>query len=136
MTYGRDTYCLDELRTGRTVSGAELVAQAVYRRLTTARGTLRDGDEGLIYGLDVQGFVGSVGTESSIAALPDVIRSEVSKDGRIETCDVTVLPERHADGTVSLTISIDCTLADEDSGFSLSLSVSDVSVALLGITTS
>jgi hypothetical protein len=134
MTYGRDVYCFDHMVTGRLATGAELVAQALYRRLTTPRGTLRDGDEGLVYGIDMLGFVGTVGTVAAIDALPDVIRAEAQKDDRLDTINVKIFSEKASDGLVTLFVDIDATLADEDSDFRLSISVSDVTIALLGVT--
>lgn len=135
MSYGADTFCYDQLFTGRLATGAELVAQAVFRRLTTTRGTLRDGDEGLVYGIDLLSFVGTVGTDAAVDALPDVVRAEVLKDDRVDRCDVRVLANRSPDGTVELLLDVDCSLADEDGDFQLSVSVSNVTVALLGVTT-
>jgi hypothetical protein len=136
VSYGTDIFCYDRLMTGRLASRAEVVAQAVFRRLTTARGTLRDGDEGLVYGLDLLGFVGTVGTDAAIAALPDAIRAECLKDDRVDACDVSVLADRGTDGLVTLLIDVGCSLANEDDVFRLSVSVSNVEVALLGVITS
>jgi hypothetical protein len=134
--YGKDTFCFDEIQTGRIVTGAELVAQAVYRRLTTPRGTLRGGEEESIYGLDLLDFVGRVGSSAATDALPDVVEAEVLKDDRILSCTCTVARTVYTDATVALALAIDCTLRDEDEVFTLTLGVSDVAVSVVGLTLS
>jgi len=134
--FGQDTYCYDEILPGRLVSGPELVAQAVYRRLTTPRGTLDDGDEGAVYGLDLLGFIGTVGTRNAIDAIPEAVRSEVLKDDRVDSVEAGVDATIGTDGAVALSITVDAQLADETGSFTLTIGVSDLDVALLGVTVS
>lgn len=134
MSYGTDTYCYDQIRTGRFATGLELLAQAIYRRLTTPRGTLDDGEEGTVYGLDVLDFTGTVGSDSAVDALPDVVRAEVLKDDRVDRCEVSAAIERGTDGLVVINLDVDVFPADESTPFQLSISVSDVTTALLGVT--
>lgn len=131
--YGTDTYCYDSLRTGRLVSGAELVAQAIFRRLTTTRGTLRDGAEGETYGLDIQDFVGQVGNANAADAIPDAIAAEVLKDDRVDGVVVEATRQGLSTGLVTFVINIDATLRDGTDSFTLTIKVSDLSVDLLGI---
>ncbi len=135
MTYGKDTWAYDRIQTGRLASGIELVAQAIFRRLNTARGTLRDGDEGLVYGMDLLDFVGTVGTDAAVAVLPDAARAEVLKDDRVSRCEASAAVERSTDGLVSIILDLDCALVDENETFTLSIGVNDITVALLGVTT-
>jgi hypothetical protein len=130
--YGVDVYCWDRLRTGRLVRGPELVAQAIYRRLTTPRGTLRDGEEGTVYGLDIQDFIGQVGTANAVAAIPALIRAEVLKDDRVTNATVTAATTTDRAGLVSVVIQISAELVNEGDRFELTLGVSSVSVAVLG----
>ena len=132
--YGVDIYAWDRLRTGRLVRGPELVAQAIYRRLTTPRGTLRDGEAGSVYGLDIQDFIGQVGTANAIAAIPALIRAEVLKDDRITNATVTATSTTDRAGLVAVRIQIEAELVNEGDRFELTLGVSSVSVALLGFT--
>lgn len=88
--YGYDVSCMTGLRTGRMVSGVRLVAEAVYRRLTTPRGTLLGGEDEANYGLDLAGMLGSAVTPGAIAALPGRIENELLKDERIESVTVEV----------------------------------------------
>lgn len=135
MSFGTDTYCYDQIRTGRLASGLELLAQAIYRRLTTPRGTLDDGDEGLVYGLDLLDFTGTLGTDEAADAIPDMVLAEVLKDDRVERCEVSSTVERGTDGLVVINIDVDVFPADQSQSFTLSLAVNDVTVALLGVTT-
>jgi len=131
--FGRDTSCFDELRTGRLVSGTDLLAEAIYRRLTTPRGTLRDGDEGLVYGLDLQGFVGTVGTQDAADALPDAVIAEVLKDDRVERCECSAAAQTGTDGLTTIILDVDVFPRDQTENFTLTLSVDDVTVELLGV---
>lgn len=133
--FGTDSYCYDAIRTGRLVSGVELLAQAIYRRLTTARGTLDDGEEGSVYGLDILDFVGTVGTDAAVGAIPDVVLAEVLKDDRVERAEISASIERGTDGLVTINLDVDVFPANEGQSFTLSLAVSDVTVALLGVST-
>lgn len=135
MSYGSDLWCYDSISTGRLVSGAELVAQAIYRRLTTARGTLQWGEDESIYGLDLFDFVGRVGTANAIDALPDVVSAEILKDDRVLTADVLLTSVTGTDGLMALTLAITATLRDADEAFTLTLAVSNVSVSVVGFTT-
>lgn len=130
MTLGQDTWCADELRTGRYATGATNVALAAYRRLITPKGTLRGGDDEADYGLDLSELVGSLADPSDSAALPGRIRAELSKDERILTLDVVVLTV--TDGpTVSYEVTIQAETADGP--FELTLDVDDVTTEIVGL---
>jgi hypothetical protein len=131
--FGTDTWCTDQIFTGRLASGVELVAQAAYRRLTTARGTLRDGDDGQVYGTDVSDFVGMVGPDNAVDALPDVVVAELLKDDRLERVDVNASIVRDSAGLATVTLEIDAGCRDSGETFTLTLAVGDVTTALLGL---
>lgn len=133
MSFGQDTFCYDQIVTGRLASGVDVLAQAIYRRLTTPRGTLDDGDEGLVYGLDVLDFVGTLGTDAAVDAIPDVVRAEVLKDDRVDRVEITAKIERLSSGLVVINLDVDVFPADESTAFQLTLAVSNVTVALLGV---
>lgn len=126
--FGRDLSCMTGITTGRFVSGARLVAEAIYRRLTTPRGMLRGGEDERNYGLDVCSLVGQSAAPAMLASIPGRIRAEVLKDERVERVEVRVL--RLIDGPkVSLRISI---RAITGAGpFELQLLATQVDVALL-----
>lgn len=121
---------MDALRTGVLVSGPRLVAEASYRRLRTTRGMLRGGEDEANYGLDLADLIGSVATKSDAAALPGRVQAELLKDERVESVTVTVTSTVDGPAT-SWTVSVEGTTADGP--FSLVLSVSEVTVDLLGI---
>lgn len=136
MTYGRDTYMVrGELRTGRTVSGVELIAQACYLRLTTPRGTLDDGDEGVVYGLDVCDFLGRRTTADAVDTIAAAVEAELLKDDRIASVEASATIVRGTDGLDAITLDARVfPYAEAGAAFVLSLAVSQVTVALLGVT--
>lgn len=129
--FGTDTSCLTGLRTGRLASGVQLVAEAIYRRLSTPRGMLRGGDDEANYGIDLADMIGQVSTPSQVAALPGQIQSEVKKDERVQEVTVTATAATGSAGDVTWAISIECTTALGP--FSLVLSVNAVTVELLNL---
>jgi hypothetical protein len=131
--FGVEMWCTDRLRTGKYVSGRVALAQAIYRRLTTPRGTLRGGDAEQAYGIDLPGFVGRTAIPIALAALPGIIRAELLKDDRISDVVATVIADTPDNGLVTLTITIRVVAADEDEEFSLTLAASSATIELLGI---
>ncbi len=129
---GRDISCTTELRTGRFATGARVVAEAAYRRLTTPRGMLRGGEEEANYGLDLTELCGNTNPKAAAAALPGRIRSELTKDERIDpstiVVDVLVVVEGPA---TSFTITIEAQAAAGP--FTLKVLASAVTVELLGL---
>ncbi len=130
--FGRDTSATDGLRTGRFSTGARLVAEAAYRRLTTPRGTLRGGEHEADYGLDLTELVGSSTTKSDALALEGRISNELAKDERILSTVVSVVLATDGPST-SLDIQVSATTADGP--FTLVLLASDVTVELLDLVT-
>lgn len=130
MSYGTDTYCYDRPVTGRLATGVELLAQACYRRLTTPRGTLDDGEDGVVYGTDIADFVGRHDADLAPAA----VEAELLKDDRIASVNASASVATAADGAVTVTLEIDVFPYDETTPFRLTLAASDVTVALLGVT--
>lgn len=131
--FGTDTSCTNGLRTGRYVSGLRLVAEALYRRLRTPRGTLQGGEEEQNYGLDLLDLLGSIvdPNGSAAAALPAQIQAECLKDERVT--DVTATVAQVKNGTVvSWTVTIAVTTGAGP--FTFVLGVSSVSVDFLGFT--
>lgn len=132
VDFGRDTSCTDSMKTGRFSSGARLVAEAAYRRLITPRGTLYGGEEEADYGLDLSELIGSGDPVNTAASLPGRIRSELTKDDRIDTVDVDVVPDTNAAET-TFNITIEAQTAAGP--FELTLLATEVTVQLLGIRT-
>ena len=128
--YGRDISCMGSLKTGRLVTGTRVVAEAVYRRLITPRGTLRGGENEADYGLDLLDLIGGTFTASDALALPGRISNELEKDERITSVSVGV--NRVVEGpAIYVTVTIECTT---DAGpFTLVLGVDGVTVAVLNL---
>lgn len=132
MSYGVEVWCTDSRVCGRYARGRVLVAQALYRRLITPRGTLRGGDEERAYGLDVAGYVGAVGIRTAVAALPGLVRGELLKDDRVADVQVTATAEERTDGTAAVTLEMSVLLLDEDESFTLTLSASALTLDVIG----
>jgi hypothetical protein len=130
VDFGKDISCTSSLKTGRYVTGARLVGEAIYRRLTTPRGMLRGGEEEADYGLDLVELIGSVATANDAAALEGRIQSEVLKDERVLSVDVTVTPTSTGPAT-EFVVYIEATTAAGP--FNLKLSISELTVELVGL---
>lgn len=129
--YGIDTSCWDDLYPGRTVTGARLIAEAVYRRLTTARGQL-PGDPN--YGIDVTELMHDGATAAELATLRGRIAAEISKDDRIIPESLSVKLDLAGAGVARmLTIRIRG-LSVQNDVFELVLGVDGVTVDLLKVT--
>lgn len=130
--FGRDTWCLDSLNPGRYVTGRLLVAQAIYRRLTTPRGTLRGSDEAAAYGFDVSSYVGAVGADAA-NTLPSQVVSEILKDDRVLNATCTANAITDASGETQVYLEIQVSLGDEGGDFTLTLSVTEYATRITGI---
>lgn len=129
-SFGKDISCTTELRTGRYSAGARLVAESIFRRLTTPRGMLRGGEAEANFGLDLTELVGSVANAADAASLPGRIASEVRKDERVES--VNVIVTNTSTGVArSFAVRIEGTTADGP--FTLNVSVDEVTIERLGI---
>ncbi|WP_437982919.1 hypothetical protein [Sorangium sp. So ce117] len=125
LGFGVDFDCADDLtELMELASGPRALAQAVYRRLTTPRGALLDAPD---YGYDLRELLSRGMTSADLAAIPGIIRSEVTKDERI--FDVTTRVSRPAPDTLEL--SVHCTTAEGP--FTLVLKVTAETVALLEV---
>ncbi len=107
------------------VSGTLLVSQAIYRRLTTPRGTLIDDPD---YGLDIRSLLHKGMTPVEIGAYPGQIRQEILKDERITFAEVIV--KQSAKETWLITIRCEA----GEGPFTLTLGVADAVATLLSTT--
>lgn len=131
--YGIDSWATDSVFTGRLARGKTLVAQACYRRLTTARGTLRGGPDEENYGLDISGIVGTGNPERVAAMLPSMIRGELLKDDRIADVSSSVIYTQDAAGLATFSITIDVQTHDDAGDFELTIAVDSVTTKLVGL---
>ena len=122
--FGVEVSCTSSLQTGRLVRGWRVVAQALYRRITTKRGTLIDGDEGTVYGIDVVEWIGTRGYSQAAEDFESLIRAELQKDDRVSRVDVTATLTT-VGGETAIALSISATLADESGAFDFTFHVTD-----------
>jgi hypothetical protein len=128
--FGKDTSCTSALRPGQFVTGARLVGEALYRRLSTPRGMLRGGDDEESYGFDLLGVIGSTQSDADAIALQGKIRNEALKDERIIDAQVTVTLTRNGPA-VSLDVLIEVTTGAGP--FTLNIGVDEATVELLNL---
>lgn len=133
MTLGLDTYCLDELRTGRLVSGALLVGQNVYHFVTTPQGTLRGGEEEDRFGYDLAAKIGSATSDAHANSVAAELRARLLQhDERIDQQSLTVtIVSSRVGPEVSWRVTIKGETAQGP--FRLVLGIEGVTVELLGL---
>lgn len=120
--FGTDLDCADDLREMMTLtSGLRLVAQAVYRRLSTPRGMVIDAPG---YGYDLRALLHKGQTPTARTAIPGLVRAEVLKDERIDNAEVQVVALAHD----ALQLAIICHTAA--GSFRLTLDVTAAAVVL------
>lgn len=126
--YGRALSATTQVHHGRVVSGARLLAEAAFRRITTERGSLQDD---LSYGLPVCSWVGSAVSEGDRLAAAAQIRQHIMLDPRFAQVSVDIVETR--DGPVA-SWEIDIEGQGEEGGtFELAVAASEVSLELLRI---
>ncbi len=127
LGYGRDlSVVTDATPTLDEVDPFTLLAigQATVRRLTTERGLLPDDPN---YGLDIRRYCNKPMTTAQLGAIASAVGSEVSKDDRIESADVSVALQNQNE----LLLTVRITAADPDLGpFDLVLAVTSVDVII------
>lgn len=127
--FGRDTSATDRIYRGRVVSGNRLLAEALYRRLITARGELLDDPN---YGFPLVDLLNAEMTKEEEATIPPRIRAELSKDERVVEGSLSVTMTRITTGPIAeYEVAI---RADGGTGpFDLVLSVKDLKVSILSL---
>lgn len=130
LGYGTDLSCAEDLPpTMDEVSGDQVLAEAIVRRLTTPRGALPDvagtdlRDMG--FGLDLASSLNRGVTSQEIRALATQTRSEVLKDARLAGVSVTVTPSPAGD---NLAVALRVEPANSTGPFNLVLAVTAVGV--------
>ncbi|AKT38249.1 hypothetical protein [Chondromyces crocatus] len=87
--FGVDLDCAEDLDPLMgTVTGLQVVAQAIYRRLSTPRGMVLDAPD---YGFDLRSLLHKGMSPAEQAALPGLVRAEVLKEERIQSATVQIL---------------------------------------------
>lgn len=130
--FGKEMSCTTEIKPGRYVTGARLVGEAAYRRLTTPRGMLRGGENEESYGLDLTELIGTTNASADAASLPGRIQNELLKDERIVTVSADIVVTTEGPATL-FAITIEC--ATTEGPFTLQVAASEVTVSLLSLDT-
>lgn len=132
--YGTDIWCTDALQPGRLATAEQVVAQALYRRFITPRGaliSLEEGDEeDTSFGFDLSEYLGAVGSEVAVNALPAIVRAEALKDDRLQDVLAAVTATQSAQGEVALVVDLTCVLTDSGEQFRLTLGVDEADVTI------
>lgn len=119
---GTDISCTDDIDpTFRLVSGQRCLAEALYRRLITPRGTLLGDPE---YGFDLRGLLND--DELSPFQVGAGVEAELRKDPRVREVLVEVVAD-----AVAKSLHLTITVTDESGPFLLVLEVTDMSIELL-----
>lgn len=88
LDYGTDLSCTDDLtETMIEVSGPTVLAQSLYRRLTTRRGGLLGEPN---YGYDVRAMLSRASSPRDFASFPAQIRAEAVKEDGVADAAVRV----------------------------------------------
>jgi phage baseplate assembly protein W len=106
------------------VSGRTALAQALFRRWTTDRGTLIDDPN---YGTNLSDYINDDLGPGDVAKIRAAAESEALKDERV--LDITSIGELTQEGVLNLTF----TIVDAAGPFTLTVAVSDVTVDLLRV---
>lgn len=130
--FGRDTWCMGTLRTGRYATGVQLVAQNLYNRFTTPRGMLRGGDAEEAWGDDLTELLGMTEEEARarvVQACANVVSGPALDERVIDlTHELTVVK----DGP-SVEFVLTLNAVTDEGPFELVLGVSSVGVTVLGV---
>ncbi len=124
--YGSELSCLGDIASdGRMVTGFRVVAEAIYRRLTTPRGRLIGDPD---YGFDLTQYVNADVSPRDLAGLRAAVVAECAKDERVDS--ISVESELSTAGVLTLTILIGLVTLDE---FTLVITASEVTVELVSV---
>lgn len=126
--FGRCMSCTDRLVSGRRVTGLRAVAEAMYRRITTRRGSLIGGEPEAFYGIEIRDILGSTNADRDLPSLPARIEAEISKDERVDSVHVDVRATKTGPD-IAVEITVDVTTGEGP--FSLVLAASAVTVDIL-----
>ncbi len=106
--FGRDTLCVDSLRTGRYARGVRVIAQRQYHALTTPRGSLPGDERHRNWGDDLSALVGRPGGPALDAAIRSRVARAASLDECVLSATATILSTQGADGwSTSVSVSYD-----------------------------
>lgn len=131
INFGRDTWCLEARRTGKYASGVVLIAQRLYRALTTPRRSLRGSEEELAWGDDISEIVGTPGGRSTEARIRAIVQRAASKDETIASVAVGVVSSTDSVGDSTHTVTVEAETSEGP--FALVLAIGAVKVDFVGL---
>lgn len=135
--FGRDLWCDEYLITTRMATGWRALAQAIFRRLTTPRGTLggvgQQAAEASVYGVDLSAWIGSTDPDRAERELPGRVQAEILKDDRVQSAAVRFTRSSSPGfvGGVQFSVVIEVTAKDPKLNFRLTLSASQAVTELV-----
>lgn len=126
--FGSDFSAVDDLDANLSVvSGRTCLIQALLRRISTPRGALFYAPD---YGIDIGAFVN---TTSDPRVIEAAVESEILTDERVNNARATVTVTDPADQSVTggKAFTIELSLETDDGPFTLTLTIDQVTGALL-----
>jgi hypothetical protein len=127
--YGRDLVCIDDLTpTLRETDPAttESLAQDIYHRITTERGSLPDDKD---FGEDVRGYLSAAADARALLSISGRLEAEIRKDDRVATVVVEL-----TGNTSQLDITISVTPQDPAlAAFEMVMAVTSAAALLLEV---
>lgn len=132
--YGRTVLCADALRTGRYARGQYALAQSLYHRITTPRGSLEEPSAAAqAYGDDISDALGSDAAPDLGAVLAQRVRASFLKDDRVLDAGVTasVSPIVGEEGLAEVSLEVEITPRDASGNFAFTLGVSEAKGVVL-----
>jgi hypothetical protein len=86
-----DKLALDSPKTGRVARGIRVVAQRLYHRVITPKGTLTYSKAARSFGFDIAGKLGQVGeSRAKIAATETGLVAQLKEDSAVRTATVNI----------------------------------------------
>lgn len=131
LGYGRDLSCVEDIDAKASEVDpftTTAIAQSLLRRFLTRRGSL---SSDLNYGLDLRGLLNTGLTLGQLAAIPNELELECTKDERVKSATASV---EYTQASKSLRVSVSVEALDVSTSFDFVFVVSSSSVLLEKIT--
>ncbi len=128
--YGRDLWCEADVReSAEETEGLLVVAQCIYRRLSTDRGSLLGCPD---FGLDIRSFLQTGMDPLAILAIPALVDQEIRKEPGVLNCTVEV--RNSTPTSLELSCLIEAIQENGEAGqFPLVVNVTQAGVEIAGL---